>query len=365
MRRGGGACVEGGACCVRYPSNGPRGLLSRLDPAAPEMEPEVWDASNPFTIEGDHLIPDLDLYDADIYDVPDPGLLNEEDASRALRRGLGCPRPPGLGAQRPHRQGFRCRFAESSFKEAAPRLFTSNSRWQNVTPSARARQLWLLLRTGLQTSVEKEKRAELHVARLTHGLELLRRLEVAAGLCSVAQDPMGRRFVVLDGAGRLHLRREDGWAQEKLLAPVALTGLVAVPGELGTVGRFVGWGPAGLAILRSDLSLLWQSKPVERRVPGREPVCCLPVPDPGLLLVAEAGRSLALWKFRAGGRCLVPHGSPLWLPPNLSGALARLTLGPQHPPHVPRCYAAYGSAVLTFDLHTWALTDVRRDLHKT
>uniref|UniRef100_A0A8C9KX22 WD repeat domain 97 n=1 Tax=Phocoena sinus TaxID=42100 RepID=A0A8C9KX22_PHOSS len=297
------------------------------------MEPEVWDASNPFTIEGDHLIPDLDLYDADIYDVPDPGLLNEED--------------------------------ESSFKEAAPRLFTSNSRWQNVTPSARARQLWLLLRTGLQTSVEKEKRAELHVARLTHGLELLRRLEVAAGLCSVAQDPMGRRFVVLDGAGRLHLRREDGWAQEKLLAPVALTGLVAVPGELGTVGRFVGWGPAGLAILRSDLSLLWQSKPVERRVPGREPVCCLPVPDPGLLLVAEAGRSLALWKFRAGGRCLVPHGSPLWLPPNLSGALARLTLGPQHPPHVPRCYAAYGSAVLTFDLHTWALTDVRRDLHKT
>uniref|UniRef100_A0A8C6BV28 WD repeat domain 97 n=1 Tax=Monodon monoceros TaxID=40151 RepID=A0A8C6BV28_MONMO len=297
------------------------------------MEPEVWDASNPFTIEGDHLIPDLDLYDADIYDVPDPGLLNEED--------------------------------ESSFKEAAPRLFTSNSRWQNVTPSARARQLWLLLRTGLQTSVEKEKRAELHVARLTHGLELLRRLEVAAGLCSVAQDPMGRRFVVLDGAGRLHLRREDGWAQEKLLAPVALTGLVALPGELGTVGRFVGWGPAGLAILRSDLSLLWQSKPVERRVPGREPVCCLPVPDAGLLLVAEAGRSLALWKFRAGGRCLVPHGSPLWLPPNLSGALARLALGPQHPPHVPRCCAACGSAVLTFDLHTWALTDVRRDLHKT
>ncbi|TEA37906.1 hypothetical protein DBR06_SOUSAS1410154 [Sousa chinensis] len=297
------------------------------------MEPEVWDASKPFTIEGDHLIPDLDLYDADIYDVPDPGLLNEED--------------------------------ESSFKEAAPRLFTSNSRWQNVTPSARARQLWLLLRTGLQTLVEKEKRAELHVARLTHGLELLRRLEVAAGLCSVAQDPMGRRFVVLDGAGRLHLRREDGWAQEKLLAPVALTGLVAVPGELGTVGRFVGWGPAGLAILRSDLSLLWQSKPVERRVPGREPVCCLPVPDAGLLLVAEAGRSLVLWKFRAGGRCLVPRGSPLWLPPNLSGALARLALGPQHPPHVPRCCAAYGSAVLTFDLHTWAVTDVRRDLHKT
>nr|XP_058899361.1 WD repeat-containing protein 97 [Kogia breviceps] len=297
------------------------------------MEPEVLDESNPFTVEGDHLIPDLDLYDADIYDVPDPGLLNEED--------------------------------ESSFKEPAPRLFTSNSRWQNVTLSARARQLWLLLRTGLQTFVEKEKRAELRVAHLTHGLELLRRLEVAAGLCSVAQDPVGRRFVVLDGAGRLHLRREDGWAQEKLLAPVALTGLVAVLGELGTVGRFVGWGPGGLAILRSDLSLLWQSKPVERRVPGREPVCCLPVPDPRLLLVAEAGGSLALWKFRAGGRCLVPHGSPLQLPPSLSGALGRLALGPRHPPHVPCCCAACGSAVLTFDLHTWALTDVRRDLHKT
>lgn len=96
-RRGGGACVEGGACCVRYPSNGPRGLLSRLDPAAPEMEPEVWDASNPFTIEGDHLIPDLDLYDADIYDVPDPGLLNEEDGEVAR------PRPPdGPLGRRPH-----------------------------------------------------------------------------------------------------------------------------------------------------------------------------------------------------------------------------------------------------------------------
>ena len=50
------------------------------------------------------------------------------------------------------------------------------------------------------------------MARLTHGLEPLRHLEVAAGLCSVAQDPVGRRFVVLDGAGRLHLHREDGWA---------------------------------------------------------------------------------------------------------------------------------------------------------
>ncbi|XP_057593011.1 LOW QUALITY PROTEIN: WD repeat-containing protein 97 [Hippopotamus amphibius kiboko] len=297
------------------------------------MESEALDASKPFTVQGDHLIPDLGLCDADIYAAPGPPLLKEEH--------------------------------ESSFSEPAPRLFTSNSRWQNMTPSARARQLWLLLRAGLQTFVEKEKRAELRAARLTHGLEPLRRLEVAAGLCSVAQDPVGGRFVVLDGAGRLHLYREDGWAQGQLLAPVALTGLVAVPGPLGAGGRFVGWGPAGLAILRADLSPLWLSKPGERGVPGRTPLCCLPVPDSGLLLVAEAGGSLALWKFRSGGRCLVPHGSPLLPPPSLSGALARLALGPLPPHHVPRCFAACGSAVLTFDLHTWALVDVRRDLHKT
>uniref|UniRef100_A0A8C2RHY0 WD repeat domain 97 n=1 Tax=Capra hircus TaxID=9925 RepID=A0A8C2RHY0_CAPHI len=293
------------------------------------MESEVLDASNPFIVEGDHLILDQDPYETDIYEVPDPGFLKEERGERA------------------------------------PQLITNNSRWQNMALSARARQLWLLLRTGLQTFVEKEKRAELRVARLTHGLEPLRHLEVAAGLCSVAQDPVGRRFVVLDGAGRLHLHREDGWAQEKLLAPVALTGLVAVLGPLGTVGRFVGWGPVGLAILKSDLSLLWLSKPGKHGVPGREPICCLPVPDPGLLLVAEAGGSLVLWKFRSGGRCLVPHGSPLQLPPSTSGALARLALGPRPPHHDPCCFAAYGSAVLTFDLQTWALIDVRRNLHKT
>lgn len=200
---------------------------------------------------------------------------------------------------------------------------------------------------------------------LTHGLQPLRRLEVAAGLCSVAQDPVGRRFVVLDGAGCLHLHREDGWAHEKLLAPVALTGLVAVLGPLGSVGRFVGWGPLGLALLRPDLSLLWLSEPGVGRAPGREPVCCLPVPDLGLLLVAEAGGGLALWKFRSGGRCLVSRGSPLQPPPSCTGAFVRLALGPLPPHHTPRCFAAYGSAVLTFDLQSWAVIDVRRDLHKT
>ncbi|KAB0396452.1 hypothetical protein E2I00_012096, partial [Balaenoptera physalus] len=222
-------------------------------------------------------------------------------------------------------------------------------------PTAFYRQLSVAERDPERPCPPAEKRAELRAARLTHGLEPLRRLEVAAGLCSVAQDPVGRRFVVLDGAGRLHVRREDGWAQEKLLAPVALTGLVAVLGELGTVGRFVGWGPAGLAILRSDLSLLWQSKPVERRVPGREPVCCLPVPDPGLLLVAEAGGSLALWKFRAGGRCLVPHGSPLRLPPSLSGVTCAPPAGPVTAVAVLPNTALVLSASQDGTLRTWDL----------
>ncbi|XP_021544413.1 WD repeat-containing protein 97 [Neomonachus schauinslandi] len=296
------------------------------------METEGSDASNPYSVEGDSLLLDLDLYDADSYDIPDPGLLKEKN---------------------------------ELLSEPGPRLFTGSSRWQNMTPRARAHQLWLFLRAGLHDLVEKEKRGELCVARLTHGLEPLRHLKVAAGLCSVAQDPVGRRFVVLDGAGHLHVHREDGWAYEKLQAPAALTGLVAVPGPLDAVSRFVGWGPKGLAILRPDLSLLWLSKPGVGRVPGHEPLCCLPVPGVGLMLVAEAGGRLVLWKFRSGGRRLVPCGSPLQLPPSPAGTLTRLALGPLHSHQVPRCFAAYGSAVLTFDLHTWALVDVRRDLHKS
>lgn len=203
------------------------------------------------------------------------------------------------------------------------------------------------------------------MARLTHGLEPLRRLEVVAGLCSVAQDPVGRRFVVLDGAGCLHLHREDGWALGTLPAPVALTGLVTVLGPLGSMSRFVDWGPAGLAILKPDLSLLWLSEPRVGRPPRRQPICCLPVPGLGLLLVAEAGGGLALWKFRLGGRCLLPCGPSLQPQLSSTGALTRLALGPLSPNYVPRCFAAYGSAVLTFDLHTWTVIDVRQDLHKT
>nr|XP_054972048.1 WD repeat-containing protein 97 isoform X5 [Pan paniscus] len=293
------------------------------------MEAEVWEA------EGYNLVLDSDLYDVDGYDVPDPGLLTEKN--------------------------------ELTFTEPSQVLpfLTSSQQWQSLTPRARARRLWLLLRTSLHEVVEKEKRAELRVARLTHGLEPLRRLEVAAGLRSVAQDPVGGRFVVLDGAGRLHLHKEDGWAQETLLAPVGLTGLVTVLGPLGAVGRFVGWGPAGLAILRPNLSLLWLSEQGVGRAPGWAPTCCLPVPDLRLLLVAEMNSSLALWQFRSGGRRLVLRGSPLHPPPSPTGRLMRLAVAPVPPHHVLRCFAAYGSAVLTFDLHAWTLVDVRRDLHKT
>lgn len=214
--------------------------------------------------------------------------------------------------------------------------------------------------SGLQ-----EKRAELRVTRMTHGLEPLRRLEVAAGLCSVVQDPVGGRFMVLDGEGYLHQYTKDGWAQAKLQAPVVLNGLVTVPGPLGEVGRFVGWGPAGLAILGPDFHLLWLSPPQENKTLGQEPLCCLPVPSLGLLLVAQVGGRLELWKFRSGGRRLVSCGSPLQPPPGLSGSLKRLALGPEDDQGTQHCFAAYGSAVLTFDLDAWTLINVCQDLHKT
>ncbi|XP_027949357.1 LOW QUALITY PROTEIN: WD repeat-containing protein 97 [Eumetopias jubatus] len=362
------------------------------------METEDSDASNPYSVEGNKCL-DPDVCDADSCDIPDPGLLKEKNGevawprpqmptwlqarlaqagalSAATPHSLGSPltrqgpperaclQPPELGVQDHTVRVLLLLICRGAFG-ASPTAFTSSSRWQNMTPRARAHQLWLFLRAGLHDFVEKEKRGELCVARLTHGLEPLRHLKVAAGLCSVAQDPVGRRFVVLDGAGHLHVHREDGWAYEKLQAPAVLTGLVAVPGPLDAVSRFVGWGPKGLAILRPDLSLLWLSKPGVGRVPGHEPLCCLPVPSLGLLLVAGAGGSLVLWKFCSGGRRLVPCGSPLQLPPSPTGTLTRLVLGPLQSHQVPRCFAAYGSAVLTFDLHTWALVDVRRDLHKT
>lgn len=222
----------------------------------------------------------------------------------------------------------------------------------------------LLTCTSVYSGLQ-EKRAELQVARMTHGLEPLRHLEVEAGLCSVAQDPVGGRFMVLDGEGYLHQYTKEGWEQAKLKPPVVLNGLVTVPGPLGEIGHFVGWGPAGLSLLGQDFHLLWLSKPRVSKSLDQEPFCCLPVPSLGLLIVAQMGGSLELWKFRSGGRRLVPCGSPLGPPPGLSGSFKCLALGLE-PDHCSwHCFAAYGSAVLTFDLDNWALINVGQDLHKT
>ncbi|XP_029420100.1 WD repeat-containing protein 97 [Nannospalax galili] len=300
------------------------------------MENTMIDTNSTLAAEGDNLAVEVDLYDLNNYDVPDPGVLSEKNE-------LDLMEPPQV-----------------------LQLFTNSQRWRNMTLCSRARQLWLHLRAYLHDIVENEKRSELRVSRLTHGLEPLRRLEVAAGLCSVAQDLMGRRFVVLDGAGYLHQHTKDGWIMVKLQAPVALNGLVTMLGPLGEVGRFVGWGPAGVAILGPDFNLMWLSKPQVSKKLGQEPICCLPVPNLGLLLVAQVSGSLELWRFRSGGRRLVSCGLPLHPPPGLTGSLQRLTLGPTTNRHTPQhCFAAYGSAVLTFDLNSWALVDVCQDLHKT
>lgn len=47
------------------------------------METEVWDASNPFSVEGNSLALDPDQYDTDIDDIPDPGLLEEKNGEVA------------------------------------------------------------------------------------------------------------------------------------------------------------------------------------------------------------------------------------------------------------------------------------------
>lgn len=79
------------------------------------------DASKPFSVEGNYLTLDPDLYDTDSDEGPDPGLLEENgelarpslrrDFSqepkapraapqpRALQEDPGCPQPPGEGAR--------------------------------------------------------------------------------------------------------------------------------------------------------------------------------------------------------------------------------------------------------------------------
>lgn len=62
------------------------GAVEPSGPAAAGMETEVSDASNPYSVEGESLLLDLDLYDVDSYDILDPGLLKEKNGEVAWRR---------------------------------------------------------------------------------------------------------------------------------------------------------------------------------------------------------------------------------------------------------------------------------------
>lgn len=57
------------------------------------------EADNPYSAEGDSLLLDPDLYDADTYDIPDPGLLKEKNGEVALP---GPPPAPRAPPPRPH-----------------------------------------------------------------------------------------------------------------------------------------------------------------------------------------------------------------------------------------------------------------------
>ncbi|XP_038616008.1 WD repeat-containing protein 97 [Tachyglossus aculeatus] len=211
------------------------------------------------------------------------------------------------------------------------------------------------------------RKAERRLSHLTQGLELVRRLEVAAGLRAAAQDAAGGRLVLLEAGGRrLLVHGEDGWARGSAPAPVQLSGLVALPLPPQGLYHFVGWGPAGLALLGPDLRLLSLSTlPAARAL-----CCCALVPESGLL-VAGGPEGLTLWELRAGGRRLAlrRHLEPTSSSSSadgLPGPLARLALKlPAPPGALPLCFATYGSALATFDLEKGLRLDVRRELHKT
>lgn len=56
------------------------------------------EAGNPYSAEGDSLLLDPDLYDADTDDIPDPGLLKEKNGEVAL------PGPPPTPPTPPRQQ---------------------------------------------------------------------------------------------------------------------------------------------------------------------------------------------------------------------------------------------------------------------
>ncbi|XP_043833942.1 WD repeat-containing protein 97 [Dromiciops gliroides] len=243
--------------------------------------------------------------------------------------------------------------------------FSSNELWWSIMPFTRARRLWLVLRAGLYRLVERMKRAEMQVAHLTHGLESLRRLEVPAGLLAVAQDVESSRLVLLDGMGQLHLHAQDGWARGHAHSPATLTGLVALVGfqHLGqNPGRFIGWGPEGMVVLSEDLQLLSRNF----LEPSRLPSCCALLPGKGMVAIGEEGGGLSIWEFRGGGRRLV-QAALLPALPNQGQpcALSRMALDVAPRGVFPRCFAVCGAELLTYDLATRSIIDVRRKLHKT
>nr|XP_020850542.1 WD repeat-containing protein 97 isoform X2 [Phascolarctos cinereus] len=243
--------------------------------------------------------------------------------------------------------------------------FSSNELWWSIMPFSRARRLWLVLRDGLYRIVERMKRAEMQVAHLTHGLESLRRLEVPAGLLAVAQDQESSRLVLLDGASQLYLHAEDGWARGHTCAPADLTGLVALVGfqHLGqNPGRFIGWGPEGMVVLNENLKLLSRNF-LER---SRLPVCCALLPGKGMVAIGEEGGGLSIWEFRRGGQRLVLAATLPALPSQGQPcAVSRMALDVAPHGVFPRCFAVCGAELLTYDLATCSIIDVRRKLHKT
>uniref|UniRef100_A0A4X2MCY9 Uncharacterized protein n=1 Tax=Vombatus ursinus TaxID=29139 RepID=A0A4X2MCY9_VOMUR len=243
--------------------------------------------------------------------------------------------------------------------------FSSSELWWSIMPFSRARRLWLVLRDGLYRIVERMKHAEMQVAHLTHGLESLRRLEVPAGLLAVAQDEESSRLVLLDGAGQLYLHAEDGWARGRTCAPVNLTGLVALVGfqHLGqNPGRFIGWGPQGMVVLNENLQLL-SSNFLD---PSRLPTCCALLPGKGMVAIGQEGGGLSIWEFRSGGRRLVLTATlPAFPSQGQPCAVSRMALDVAPHGVFPRCFAACGAELLTYDLATCSIIDVRRKLHKT
>lgn len=170
-------------------------------PVTTETEMDILDTNNPYSVEGNNQILDPN---ADIDDTPEPEPLEEKNGevswprpqnglpesgphpdTGSVRRsttlpwrfpnpqqgpqeGPQLPMTSRVGGPKPHSDSTPTAAPpESSFSERVPQHFTRSSEWQNTTPRAHARHLWLLLRTGLHEFVEKVRLAQgVFLARL-------------------------------------------------------------------------------------------------------------------------------------------------------------------------------------------------------